>query len=212
MNPIRVFVADDHPVYRDGLAKNWRDYPRIDVIGTAGDGSTAIEGIRTLQPDVVILDLKLPIVDGMVVLKTLLEEGTTARFLILTAYMDSATVYDAFAAGAKGFLEKAASLTEVTQAVLTVGEGATVMAAFAQEVLASELRNRQHQQTNPSLTPRELETLKLVADGHSAQRIALLLHISLATVKSHLQHVYEKLGVSDRASAVAQAIRRGLLR
>lgn len=212
MKIINVFIADDHPVYREGLAQNWEGVPQINVIGSAGDGKSALEAIRQLKPDVAVMDLKLPELDGMQVLELLFAEDSPTSVLVLTAYMDSTTVYRALTHGARGFLEKAASFTEITEAVLQIGAGGTIIAPFAQDVLARELRTRQNTTEKPNLTSREVEILRLAADGHSGQKIASELHISLTTVKTHLQHIYDKLDVSDRASAVAQAIRRGFLR
>lgn len=212
MKIINVFIADDHPVYREGLAQNWEGVPQINVIGSAGDGKSALEAIRQLKPDVAVMDLKLPELDGMQVLELLFAEDSPTSVLVLTAYMDSTTVYRALTHGARGFLEKAASFTEITEAVLQIGAGGTFIAPFAQDVLARELRTRQNTTEKPILTSREVEILRLAADGHSGQKIASELHISLTTVKTHLQHIYDKLDVSDRASAVAQAIRRGFLR
>ncbi|MBE4718175.1 response regulator transcription factor [Pseudarthrobacter sp. AB1] len=212
MKIINVFIADDHPVYREGLAQNWEGVPQINVIGSAGDGKSALEAIRQLKPDVAVMDLKLPELDGMQVLELLFAEDSPTSVLVLTAYMDSTTVYRALTHGARGFLEKAASFSEITEAVLQIGAGGTIIAPFAQDVLARELRTRQNTTEKPILTSREVEILRLAADGHSGQKIASELHISLTTVKTHLQHIYDKLDVSDRASAVAQAIRRGFLR
>ena len=212
MKIINVFIADDHPVYREGLAQNWEGVPQINVIGSAGDGKSALEAIRQLKPDVAVMDLKLPELDGMQVLELLFAEDSPTSVLVLTAYMDSTTVYRALTHGARGFLEKAASFSEITEAVLQIGAGGTFIAPFAQDVLARELRTRQNTTEKPILTSREVEILRLAADGKSGQKIASELHISLTTVKTHLQHIYDKLDVSDRASAVAQAIRRGFLR
>ncbi|GAA3313407.1 response regulator [Arthrobacter ramosus] len=212
MKIFTVFIADDHPVYREGLARNWEAMAQIKVVGSAGDGRSALAAIRELKPDVAVMDLKLPELDGMQVLELLFAEDSPTNILVLTAYMDNATVYRAFAHGARGFLEKAASFGEITDAVLQVGAGGTVIAPFAQDVLARELRTRQDVPEKPVLSSREVEILRLAADGHSGQKIASELNISLATVKTHLQHIYDKLDVSDRASAVAQAIRRGFLR
>jgi two-component system nitrate/nitrite response regulator NarL len=209
---INVFIADDHPVYREGLARNWEAVPQINVIGSAGDGKSALAAIRQLKPDVAVMDLKLPELDGMQVLELLFAEDSPTSVLVLTAYMDSTTVYRALTHGARGFLEKAASFGEITDAVLQVGAGGTIIAPFAQEVLARELRTRRETTEKPILTSREVEILRLAADGASGQKIASELRISLTTVKTHLQHIYDKLDVSDRASAVAQAIRRGFLR
>jgi len=177
----------------------------------AADGIAALTQIRQDRPEVAVVDLRLPEIDGMQVLDILTAEIAPTGILILTAFMDSATVYRAFAKGAKGFLEKSASFDEITAAVVSIGEGGTVISPFAQQTLANEIRLRAINEDRPTLTARELEILRLSADGYSAQRMAGTLHVSLTTIKSHLQHVYEKLGVSGRAAAVAQAIRRGLL-
>lgn len=211
MKPVRVVIADDHPVYREGLARNWQQVPEITVVGTVGDGRAALAMIEAIEPDVAIVDLRLPEIDGFKILDRLAEIKSPTKPLVLTAYLDSSTVYRAFSQGARGFLEKAASFGEITDAVLRIAGGGTVIAPFAQEILARELRTRAAGEARPNLTAREVEILKLAADGYPAQQIANELHISLATVKTHLQHVYEKLGVSDRASAVAQALRRGVL-
>ena len=211
MKPIHVLIADDHPVYREGLARSWQQVPEITVVAAVGDGQTALTLIEEIKPHVAIVDLRLPEIDGMELLDRLTAIGSTTKPLVLTAYMDSTTVYRAFSKGARGFLEKAASFREITDAVIRIAAGGTVIAPFAQEILARELRTRSAADERPNLTAREVEILKLAADGFSAQQIANELHISLATVKTHLQHVYEKLGVSDRASAVAQALRRGVL-
>jgi two-component system nitrate/nitrite response regulator NarL len=211
MKILTVFIADDHPVYREGLTQNWKSVPQINVVGSAGDGKSALAAIRELKPDVAVMDLKLPELEGMEILETLFAEGAPTSILVLTAYMDSKTVFRAFTHGARGFLEKAASFDEITEAVLRIGAGGTVIAPFAQDVLARELRTRQDTPDKPTLTAREVDILRLAADGHSGQKIAKELHISLTTVKTHLQHIYDKLDVCDRASAVAQAIRRGIL-
>ncbi|WP_160669300.1 response regulator [Pseudarthrobacter sp. ATCC 49987] len=211
MKILTIFIADDHPVYREGLAQNWKNVPQIKVVGSAGDGKSALAAIRELKPDVAVMDLQLPELNGMEVLETLFAEAAPTNILVLTAYMDSKTVFRAFTHGARGFLEKAASFDEITDAVLRIGAGGTIIAPFAQDVLARELRTRRDTPDRPTLTAREVEILRLAADGHSGQKIANELHISLTTVKTHLQHIYEKLEVSDRASAVAQAIRRGIL-
>lgn len=208
---VTVFVADDHPVFREGLINAWQTHPGLTVVGQAGDGVSALEHIMLRQPQVAIIDYKLPERDGLELLEQLNATSSPTAVILLTAYVDRAVVLRAFELGALGFLEKAASIEEITNAVLRVARGETVMAPYAQSVMARDVRERREFRDAPSLTRRELQILKAAAEGHSNSAIAEKLHISIATVKTHLQHIYEKLSVSDRSSAVAKAFRRGLL-
>lgn len=208
---VTVFVADDHPVFREGLINAWAAHPGLSVIGQAGDGVSAFEQITSQQPQVAIIDFKLPERDGLEVLEQLTQTQSPTAVILLTAYVDRTIVLRAFELGALGFLEKAASVEEITNAVLRVARGETVMAPYAQSVMARDVRERHEFRDAPNLTRRELQILKAAAEGHSNSAIAKKLHISITTVKTHLQHVYEKLSVSDRSSAVAKAFRRGLL-
>ncbi|MCW2847460.1 MAG: response regulator transcription factor [Marmoricola sp.] len=211
MTSIRVFIADDHPVYREGLASHWASSEVITVVGSTGDGSEAVDAILATTPDIAIVDLKLPGSSGLEILEQLSQLRCPARVLILTAYVDSVTVYRALASGAGGFMEKAASFEEITAAVEAMVAGETVIAPVVSKVLAAEIRNRGVEPQKSLLTDRETAILRLAADGLSGPQIARELGISLPTVKTHLAHVYTKLDVPDRASAVAQAFRRGLL-
>jgi two-component system nitrate/nitrite response regulator NarL len=211
MTEIRVFIADDHPVYREGLAQYWAGSHEIVVVGSTGEGSEAAAAILATAPDVAIIDLQLPGADGLAILDSLREAESGTRALVLTAYVDSATVYRALGSGARGFLEKVASFNEITAAVKAIAGGETVIAPSVSGLLASEIRIRADEEQKSILTHRETEVIRLAADGLSAQLIARELGISVPTVKTHLAHVYAKLDVPDRASAVAQAFRRGLL-
>lgn len=208
---LRVLVADDHPVYRDGLARHLNEFDTINVVATACDGRQAISQIASLRPDVAIVDLKLPKADGLEVLEELERKGCQTRVVILTAYVDSATVYRAIAAGASGYLEKGASIDEIRRAIEAVARGETVIAPMVNAALASEIRTRTREDQPSLLTERETGILTLAADGLSTAQIARQLGITQPTVKTHLAHVYQKLDVPDRAAAVAKAFRLGLL-
>jgi two-component system nitrate/nitrite response regulator NarL len=207
---VRVFVADDHPLVRDGLLQALSDQPLLEVVGSAGDGRAALEGIREVEPDVALLDVQMPGLDGLEVVRAVTRDELPTRVLFLTAYLDSGVAYRALAEGASGFLSKDSSATEVCDAIRAVHRGETVMSNEVQSGLAREIRMRAAPE-RLSLSTREREVLGLIAEGLSAPDIAGRLHLSPATVKGHLHSLYEKLGVSERAAAVAEAMRRGLL-
>jgi two-component system, NarL family, nitrate/nitrite response regulator NarL len=207
---IRVFVADDHPLYREGVVRTIKDRPDLELVGESGDGRDALEQIKRLEPDVAVLDVKMPELDGPEVLNAVARDGVPTRVVFLSAYLDSAVVYRAVAAGAAAYLSKEASRQDICDAIAAVARGETILSPEIQGGLASEVRARAVED-RPMLTAREREILAMIAEGHSAPAIAKRLYLSTATVKTHLQHLYEKLGVSDRAAAVAEAMRRGLL-
>lgn len=211
MKPVSVFIADDHPVYREGLARHWDESGAITVVGATGDGSAVVSAVRDSRPDVAVIDLQLPGMHGLDIVEELGRTEIATRLLILTAHVDSATVYRAMAGGAHGYLEKAASFDEISQAVLAIHAGETVVGPQVGSALAAGIRSRGRDGARPVLSNREAGVLRLAADGLSAQQIGRELGISLATVKTHFAHIYAKLDVSDRAAAVAYAIRRGML-
>jgi two-component system nitrate/nitrite response regulator NarL len=209
---VSVFVADDHPLYREGVvvrALEARD--EFELAGEAADGAEALERILEAPPDVAVLDLRLPGRDGIEIIEALAGSGTPTRAILLSAVSDSAIVYRALEAGAQGYLSKDADREAICDAVGAVAAGETVLAPQVQQGLAEQIR-LQGREERPVLSPRELEILQLTAEGSSAGDIAERLFVSRATVKTHLQHVYEKLGVADRAAAVADGMRRGLVR
>jgi two-component system nitrate/nitrite response regulator NarL len=208
---VRVLLADDHPVYREGLAEVLQRRAELEIVAQAADGREALDAVRRLDPDVAVLDLDLPGLDGMAVLDTMQREHRRTLGVVLSAYHDSSRVYRSIASGARAYLVKTARASAIGDAVVAVARGQSVFPPELQTGLASEIRMRSDLADRPLLSPRELDVLRLAADGLSVGEIATQLHLSAATVKSHLQHVYEKLEVSDRAAAVAQAMRRGLL-
>jgi two-component system nitrate/nitrite response regulator NarL len=208
---VSVFVADDHPLYREGVVRALGARDNFEVLGVAGDGEESLGQIAELRPDVAILDLRLPGRDGIEIVEALAGSGVPTRAILLSAVSDSAIVYRAMQAGACGYLSKDADRETICDAVAAVAAGETVLAPQAQQGLAEQIRLQGGEQ-RPALSPRELEILQLTAGGCSAADIAERLFVSRATVKTHLQHVYEKLGVADRAAAVAEGMRRGLVR
>ena len=206
----RVLVADDHPLYRDGVVRAIKERPDLELVAECDDGRAALEQIRALEPDVALLDVKMPLLDGTAVLNAVDREKLPTRIAFLSAYLDAAVVYMAVAGGAAAYLSKEADRQEICEAIAAVARGQTIFAPQVQAGIAQEMRMR-HDDDRPALSSREREVLELTAKGRSAPQIAEQLYLSTATVKTHLQRLYDKLGVSDRAAAVAEAMRRGLL-
>lgn len=209
--PTRVLIADDHPLFREAIARVIAESPELELVAEASDGHDALDRIRELEPDVAVIDVRMPGLDGSDVLAALREDGLPTNVVFLSAFLDSKTVYDAVAAGAHAYLSKEADSTEIVAAIEAAARGETILGPEVQTGLAEQIRFREESEARPRLSERELEVLKLIAEGHSAPEIASRIHLSTATVKTHLQHLYEKLGVSERAAAVAEGMRRGLL-
>jgi two-component system nitrate/nitrite response regulator NarL len=208
---VKVLLADDHPIYREGLARAIKERPELQLVAEADNGRAALELIRDHRPDVAVLDVRMPDLDGPQVMTALRREDIEVGVLFLSAGTDGGTSYGVVADGARGYLSKQAGRREICEAISRVARGETVLAAEVQSGLASEIGRRQALSDGPELTEREREILRLVADGLSAPDIGRAIHLSPTTVKGHLHTLYEKLGVSDRAAAVAEAMRRGLL-
>ena len=207
---IRLIVADDHPLFREAVVRALRERPDFELIGEAANGRDALEAIRALRPDVAVLDVKMPEMDGLKVLNAVRRDDLPTRVILLSAFLDGATAFEAVAGGAAAFLSKDADRRQITDTVAAVSRGETVLGAEIQAGLAEEIRVRGAKE-RPVLTSREQEILGHIAEGRSAPEIARLLFLSPTTVKSHLGALYDKLDVSDRAAAVAEAMRRGLL-
>jgi two-component system nitrate/nitrite response regulator NarL len=205
-----VVVADDHPLFRDGLARRIRERPEFELVGEAGNGLDALATIRRMRPEVAVIDVKLPDLDGIAVASAVVRDALDTRVIMLSAFLDSALIYKALAAGARAYLSKDADRQDVCDTILSVARGKVVVPPELQAGLVEQIRAR-GQADDQRLTPREREVLSLIAGGASAPEIARKLHLSTGTVKTHLLHLYEKLGVSDRAAAVAEAMRKGLI-
>jgi DNA-binding NarL/FixJ family response regulator len=200
---IRILIADDHPVVRDGLSGIFGGAEDFEVVGLASDGEEAVELARRLKPDVVLMDLRMPNMDGVTAIRQL---APAQRILVLTTFDADTDVLPAIEAGATGYLLKDAPRSELYRAVRAAARGEAVLSPpVATRVL------RAARSDEPSLSAREIEILELVARGTTNREAAERLFISEATVKTHLIHIYTKLGVPDRASAVAAAYDRGLL-
>ena len=209
-NRITVVVADDHPLFREGVVRALSASGQVEVVAEAGDGRAALAAIAEHRPDVALVDFRLPEVDGVGVAQAVVRDGLPTRVLIVSAFSDSGIVYKALESGAAGFLKKEMRREEIVDGVLACARGENVVPAEIASGLVSEIRARRDV-SGPVLTEREREILRMIADGMSLPDIAKALFLGLTTVKTHVQHLYEKLGVSDRAAAVATAMRRGLL-
>lgn len=205
-----VYLADDHPMCLGALTRAVKLRPDLEFVGSAGDGRQALDDLRRLRPDVAVLDLRMPSLDGREVTRALARDAPEIRVLMLSAHMESSLVYEMLASGAKGFLSKLTNEREVCDAIAALVRGEAVLPRDLQPGLLSELQDRARV-SGPRLTEREQEVLVLVAGGMSAPEIAERLVLSAATVRSHLKNIYEKLGVSSQAAAVAAAMRQGLL-
>src|ERR1700722_16639920 len=206
--PIRLLIADDHPVVRDGLSGMFAADPDFSVVGEAADGSQALRLADALRPDVILMDLRMPGMDGVTAIAELARRGSAARVLVLTTYDTDSHVLPAIEAGATGYLLKDAPRDELLRAVRAAARGEAVLSPSVATRLMS--RFRAPSGAGP-LSHRELEVLELVAAGSTNREAAARLFISEATVKTHLLNIYAKLGVSDRAAAVGEAFNRGLL-
>jgi DNA-binding NarL/FixJ family response regulator len=205
--PIRLMIVDDHPVVRDGLNGMFSSEPGFEVIAEAANGNDAVRRARALHPDVILMDLRMPELDGVAAIRALAAHHVTARVLVLTTYDTDADVLPAIEAGATGYLLKDAPRSELFRAVRAAAHGETVLSPAVASRLVAQVRSP----NDDALSDREHEVLSLIAKGASNRDAAARLSISEATVKTHLLHIYAKLGVSDRAAAVAEAFNRGLL-
>ncbi|MGW0806957.1 response regulator [Nonomuraea sp. NPDC002799] len=200
---LRLLIADDHPIVRDGLRAALGGEPDLEVVGEAADGAEAVRLAAELHPDVILMDLRMPGMDGLTAIRRL--SGTGPRVLVLTTF--DTDILPALEAGASGYLLKDAPPEELVRAVRATHAGETVLAPAVAARLADSLRRP----ARGRLSKRESEVLRLVAAGATNKEAAATLFISEASIKTHLLHIYAKLDVRDRAAAVGEAYRRGLL-
>ena len=203
---IRVLVADDHPIVRGGIVALLSAAGDIEVVAEAADGLEAVRLAAEHRPDVVLMDLRMPGLDGDEATARILAANPAARVVILTTYESDASILTAIEAGASGYLLKAAPQEEILAGVRSVARGEVALAPSIAAMLVQRVAK-----PAVTLSPRETEVLALVAQGSSNPSIAAALFVSEATVKTHLLHVFEKLGVSDRTRAVTRAMELGLL-
>jgi DNA-binding NarL/FixJ family response regulator len=203
---IRVLVADDHPIVRSGIVALLQTALDVEVVGEATTGLEAVDLALELVPDVILMDLRMPGIDGDEATARILGALPGARVLILTTYETDDSILTAIEAGASGYLLKAAPQEEILAGVRAVARGDVALAPRIAALLVQRVKT-----PTPSLSPRETEVLRLVAAGKSNPSIALELYVGEATVKTHLLHVFEKLGVSDRTRAVTRAMELGLI-
>jgi len=207
---IRVVVVDDHPFFRDGVTRGLNGTGYIKVVGEAGDGREGLEVISRERPDVALVDYQMPDMDGIELVHALVRDHVPVRVLLLSAITDGAIVFRALQEGAAGYLSKDARRAEIVDAVERVANGHDVVPAELAAGLAEQIRMR-GDADQPVLSEREREVLRAFARGLSIPQTAAELYLGASTVKTYTQRLYEKLGVSDRAAAVAEAMRRNLL-
>jgi DNA-binding NarL/FixJ family response regulator len=204
---IRLLIADDHPVVRDGLRGMLANEADFEVVGEAASGAEAVLLTERERPDVVLMDLQMPGVDGATATAEIAERFPGTRVLVLTTYDTDADILRAVEAGATGYLLKDAPRERLFPAIRSAARGETVLAP----TVATRLVNRMRVPAEEALTSREIEVLELVARGSSNAEVAATLFISEATVKTHLLHIFGKLGVDDRTAAVVSALERGII-
>jgi DNA-binding NarL/FixJ family response regulator len=202
--PIRILVVDDHTVVRQGLVALLNTMPDLTVVAEASDGREAVEAFRRHKPDVALMDLRLPKLGGADAISLIRQETPGARIIVLTTFDGDEDIYRALQAGAKGYLLKGTDADELTAAIRSVYAGKSKIPAFVAEKLAERMGG-------PALTTRELEVLKRIVAGRSNKEIASDLHISEATVKTHINSLLSKLNVSDRTQAATTALQRGIV-
>jgi two-component system response regulator NreC len=208
MTTLRVFLADDHAIFRDGLRALLQRHEGVEIVGEAGDGHEALAGIDRTRPDVVVMDIGMPHLNGLEVTRRVRKRLPRTRVLVLSMYEDADFVYQILAAGASGYMLKESASQELLEALAVVRKGQTYLAPRLERHAASVRRSASG---DGPLTARERETLQLLAEGYSQAQIATRLHISPKTVETHRRHIGAKLGIRDLAGLVKYAVRKRLV-
>jgi two-component system nitrate/nitrite response regulator NarL len=206
----RVAVIEGQPLFRDALCRVIRQQPQLQLAGEGGDAREALALLRDVRPDVALVDPALPSLSGARLLTLTSSEGLPTRILYVAARLSRSTAYELLVLGAGGCVLSDTTADELGCAIAEVAAGRTFLCPAVQDALVGEIRVRERE-PGPLLSPREHEVLRRVAGGESTPAIAAAMHLSMSTVKTHLRHAYDKLEVSDRAAAVAAAMRRGLI-
>jgi len=210
LNQIKILVADDHPMLREGLVAVLATQPDFDIVAEAADGEQTVRLAQSLEPDVILLDLEMPGTDGVAALRELQAIGTTAKTLVFTAYDNDERILGALRAGARGYLLKGASRREIFSAIRTVYTGGSTLEPAVTEKLLQHVSNEGGPRPEP-LTPREMEVLALLSKGLPNKEISSRLYITERTVKFHVSSLLHKLGATNRTEAVTVAANRGLI-
>jgi DNA-binding NarL/FixJ family response regulator len=212
VEPLRVLVADDHPLFRDGLRMLFEHADGIEVVATVGDGREAITVSAEVQPDVVVMDLHMPEMNGIEATRSIVAASPHIAVLVLTMMEDDDSVFAAMRAGARGYLLKDADQADIERAVVSLGRGVAVFGPSIAERIMQYFANqrRRSSTTFPELTDREREILDLIAQGLNNAAIARRLFLSPKTIRNHVSNIFSKLQVADRADAIVRARRAGL--
>jgi NarL family two-component system response regulator LiaR len=211
MKPIRVLIVDDHEIVREGLQILLSEEPEFEVVGMAGDSETAIALTKEHKPDVILMDLVLPGLDGIETTKRVLSVSSSTRVLVLTSYSDDLRVRDAIQAGAIGYLLKDVLKSELLNAIRSAAAGKPALHSEAQQFLMRQITGTDSS-PHSRLTSREFDILQLIAEGKSNKEIALALHLTEGTVKGYVSTIFDKLEVADRTQAALYAVEHGLLK
>jgi two-component system, NarL family, response regulator LiaR len=223
-SPVKILIVEDHEFTRIGLKLSLEQIAGLDIVGEAADGEQGINKVQELQPQVVLMDVEMPVLDGIEATRAIKEKWPEVRVIMLTSHKSDQTIFAALSAGANGYCLKNITAQQLSTVIRMVADGAAwldpgianrVLSAYANnegpEAAQEKARPAKQQKTSISLSPRETEVLRLVADGLSNQKIAARLNLGLETVKTHMRHIMEKLAVSDRTEAAVKAMKQGIV-